>query len=381
MAFLVKQREEILQQILSRLQSNTPISATSPGSVARAIAEAVSTELADLYSILDFNLSVSVLSSAQGRALDLMGSLFNVQRKTLTSLAATGTTIGSFYFYMDTPNPEQFVIPKGTQVTTGTNTVLGRTFVYRTMDDVIFPAGRTRAFAVLRPAFADSVYTAGENTLVYNDFVPSNPSIVVRCTNPKVIPAQVGYESDEAYRVRILNAIRTAAGGTELSCRMAALAVNGVRDIGIRSSAFGLGSFEVLVVFENPDTKTAAMVAVRDALEKVRPVGVRLFLREPDSVILDFGASLVVRKSNFNLETLARRAETAVLRYLNELSVGTPLVYNQLIQAIMDSTPEAVLDVVVNRFSMNGEQVLRKNFSPLATEQILPGFISVTIAQ
>lgn len=380
MAFFLKDRQQILDNILQQLELTTQISATSPGSVARGLVEAVSTEIADLYSVMDLNLSISVLSTAQGSTLDLLGSLYDVRRKTLSNLAAVDASVGAFYFYMDGANPSQFMIPKGTKITTDSNDLLGKTFTYTVVDDTIFPAGRTRVFATIRPAFADSIFTAGVNTLTFTDFIPP-PGIILKCTNPKAIPAQPGFESDEAYRTRLLNAIRTAAGGTELSCRMTALSVPGVRDVKIRTAAFGLGCFEVLVVLEDASAATITTIAVQDALDRVRPVGVRLFLREPDPIYLDLTASIVIQQNTgINTEMIARRAEIAVVRYLNELSVGTPLVYNQLIQAIMDSTPEAVLDVVVSSLLVNGSQILRKNYAPLATEQILPGFISVAVA-
>lgn len=381
MAFFVKTKEEILQRVLAKIGDTTPITATSPGSVARAIVEAMTTELADFYNILDFNLSVSSIAKASGTTLDLMGSLYSVQRKSLSNLSTLNSELGVFYFYMDTPNSQQFQIPIGTTIFTGTNDLIGSTFVYKTTENVVFPVGRTRVFAGIKPAFADSVYAAGENTLVNHDFSPPT-GITLRCTNPKAISAQTGYEDDESYRTRIIAAVRTAAGGTSDSCRLAALSIPNVRDVSIRSAPFGLGSFEALVVLEDDTNSGTTMASVRDALNKVRPVGVRLFLREPDKIMLDFTANIVVRQlTNINTDAIAARAQIAVLRYLNTMLVGTPIVYNQLIQAIMDSMPEALLDVIVVSYAVNGEEVVRKNYLPGPTEQIIPGYISVSVAQ
>jgi hypothetical protein len=50
-----KEKSEILTTVLSSLERNAGVSAAYPGSIARAFAEAFSTEIADLYSSLSFS--------------------------------------------------------------------------------------------------------------------------------------------------------------------------------------------------------------------------------------------------------------------------------------------------------------------------------------
>src|SRR5688572_9024934 len=102
-AYLIKNKDEILRSALQKLSEKTQITATSPGSVARAMAEVIIEEIGDLYSVLDFNMASSFVSTAQGRALDQLGLLYNVTRKTLADVAAIDKSLGSFYFYLDTP--------------------------------------------------------------------------------------------------------------------------------------------------------------------------------------------------------------------------------------------------------------------------------------
>src|SRR5687768_13716587 len=116
--FIRKNKNEILREALRKLETTTPITATSPGSIARAFTEAITNEIGDYYDALDFQVAQSVISSASGRALDLIGDLYNVKRRTVNDLVATDRKLGSFYFYIDSSAAAPIVIPSGTAVFT-----------------------------------------------------------------------------------------------------------------------------------------------------------------------------------------------------------------------------------------------------------------------
>lgn len=380
MAFLVKTKEQLLQQALFKLRQDTAITATSPGSVARALTEAITNEIGDFYSVLDFNMSSTVVSTAQGRNLDLLGALYNIRRKTLTDIATIDKALGSFYFYLDTPHSSSISIPIGTRVYTSTDNVVGTQYSYATTENVIIPSGRTRVYASIRPQFGDSVFTAGPNTVTVIDPNFVQPvGATVKATNPKAIDAQLGYEDDASYRARIIKGVRTAVGGTLEAVRLTGLNVNGVRDITIRDAPYGLGSFEALVVAEDNLINGRVLTAAATVMELARPVGVRMYVRQPDVLPLDVHASIVIRNVNVDQTNVARRTEVGILRYLNTMLIGTPLVYNQLIQAILDAT-DVVSDTTITRLAVNGVEILRKNYTPDSDQQIIPGEVLVTIA-
>lgn len=381
MAFMVKDKNEILQEALQKIHTTTGITASSPGSVARAITEAFATELGNMYSVLDLNMSLSVLSSAQGRTLDLLGSLYNIQRKTLTDLAAIDKSLGSFYFYLDSPHTSSITVPIGTKILTNSLNVVGEQFTYATTEEFVIPAGRTRAYATIRPLFGDAIFTAGPNTLTVIDPAFTQPAgATLKATNPKAIDAQLGYEDDDSYRNRIIKGVRTSVGGTLEALRLVGLNIRGVRDITMRNSPYGLGSFEAIVVVEDNLINSPVMRRTAEALETVRPVGVRMYIRQPDLLPLTVYGSIVIRENvNVDRTNIARRTEVGILRYLNSLLVGTPLIYNQLIQAILDAT-DVVTDVTITSLAVNGTEILRKNYTPEDDQQIIPGDVQITLA-
>lgn len=376
--YQTKEKTEILRHALQKLQKKTPITSIGPGSVARGLAEVVINEIGDFYSIMDYNTAMGVISTAQGRALDLMGELYSVQRKQLGQVATLEQTVGSFYFYLDEPHTSDIIIPQGTNVFTDADNYIGQEYSYATTTSVVLPAGRTRVFVAIAPEFTDSVFTAGANTITQHN-ANSPEGVHLRCTNPKTIAPQVGWESDENYRTRIIKAVRTTAGGTTEALRFAGLAVPGVREIKIRNTPYGLGSVEALVVPEQQSIAPEVLIQSNEELRKVRPAGVRLYVREPDYMPTDIYASIVLEGRGFDTSAITRRAEVGIIRYINRLLPGRPLVYNQLIQAILDSS-ELIQDVSIQTLRVGSNEILRRNYRPEEDQQLIPGDIDVTVA-
>ncbi len=380
MAFLTKDKEEILHRVLQRIQAETPITSTSPGSVMRSLAEAMCTEIGDLYSVLDFNFSLQLLSQANGRALDLMGNLYGVQRKTLNEIATLDASLGAFYFYIDSPIGQTITIPAGTSIFTDSTNLIGRTFTYETTSASVISAGHTRAYASIRPSFSDSVYTAGINTLTLHNFTNAPNGVTLRCKNVKVLSAKVGYELDDNFRIRIIKAVRTAAGGTSEAIRLAALGIQGVRDVTVRDTPFGLGSFQLVVVFDNNIEKNNGLATVRQVVDKVRPVGVGFYLIVPNEVITSITVDIAVSSATDAQKANVRsRVEVAILRFINRLSIGEKLVYNRMLQAIFESAPEFVQDVIVSEYLVNGQEVIKRDFTPSNSSILIPGRITVNL--
>lgn len=375
-AFIVKNQSDILRHALSKLSETTPLTAVAPGSIVRALTEVVVKELGDMYSIVDFNTSMAYLSTASGRALDLIGSLYNLPRKTLTEVATVDQSMGAFYFYLDAPYGDNIVIPTNTQITTDNTSYVGNQYTYATTAPAVIPAGRTRAYASIRPALTDSVFTAGAGTLTVHNFV-SPEGTTVKSTNPKPIQAQVGYEADGAYRTRISKAVRLASGGTAEALRFAALAVPGVRDARVRLATFGLGSFEVVITPESQSLASSVMLNADLAMQAVRPVGVRMFTKLPEYMTLEIIATAVLKPGAIpNRDDHGRRVEIGAIRYINTLLAGHPLIYNQLIQAMMDAS-DLVTDVIIHSFKLDAVEALRRNITVEEDQQIIPGNIAV----
>jgi uncharacterized phage protein gp47/JayE len=377
--YFKKTRDQILQEALAKIKDSTLISATNPGSVTRAITEAITTELGAFYDILDANISQSLISTASGRALDSLGSIYDIKRKTLSDIAKAEQKIGSFYFYVENTHESPIIIPSGTKVFTSSVGYVGRQLAFSTDYEVTIPAGSLRAYVSITPLFSDNIFTAPKGTLIANDYI-SPTNTLVKCTNPKEIAASDAYETDADYRARIIKGIRVASSGTIEAVRFAGLNVEGVRDIKIRQSPYGLGSFEVMVVSEQENIAATVTRQVRTVIENVRPVGVTMFVRSPVLRPLDMSVSVMSNAVNSPEYTNLRdRIRIAITRYLNTLMPGDTIVYNKMIQEMMDSSG-IIKDIQVLRYAPNGVDSIRRNYTPKEYEQVVPGNIQVSIS-
>lgn len=381
-AYIRKNSGEVLREALEKIQQNTPITSISPGSVMRALTEAITTEVGDLYDIMDYNLNQNLLSTATGSALDHLGSLYDVERKTVNNLAVIDKQLGSFYFYLQTPALVDILIPAGIRVFTDAASFVGRRYSYTTSDVALIIAGRTKAYVGLNPSFTDTVFTAGPKTLILHDF-QSPVGTTVFCTNPKEIAQQITFEADNAYRLRIIKNLKVQTGGTIQAMRFAVLGVPGVRDVKIRQAPYGMGSFEGIIVPERNGTGSTSQImsAATIAMEIARPLGVRMYVKQPTTVAMDISVELVMPGAGISTfaETAVRRAEVGMTRYVNSLLPGNPFVYNRIISIILESS-DLVKDAIIKSLTINGLQVMRKNYQPADDEQIIPGTITASIA-
>lgn len=380
-AYLKRTKTEMLREALQKLRNQTSITATGAGSVARALVESITSELGDMYDILDFNTSQTLVTTATGSALDALGELYGIRRNTVNELAVIDKRLGSFQFYLSNSLGSDLTIPKGTNIYTNATSYIGKTFSYSTAEEVTIPAGRIRAYVSIKPNFIDSVYSAGPNTLTIHDMT-SPIGATLFCTNPKSISPQPGLETDENYRLRIMKGIRVASSGTLEAVRFAGLGIQGVRDIKIRQAPYGMGSFEAIIVPESSNSSTNSILNdAQAAMDAVRPIGVRMYIKSPSRVPVNLQVQLVVPAVSTNTvqNTAPNRAQVGIRRYLNSLLPGDPIIFNRLIQIILDSS-ELVRDVVIQSFQIGGAEVLRRNYQPADDEQLIVGDIIVTIA-
>jgi hypothetical protein len=139
-----------------------------------------------------------------------------------------------------------------------------------------------------------------------------------------------------------------------------------------------MGTFEALVIAENPTSSVGVYASAKVAMDQVRPVGVRMIVKEPSTILVDISVSIVLGSSVVE-DNLADMVRVSVMRYINSLLPGDTLVYNRLIQAIMD-TSSAIQDVRINRFAPRGVETIRRNYVVKDDEQVIPGSITIQIA-
>lgn len=373
-----KEQAEIVVEILDSLQRNAGISAIYPGSIARAFAESIGTEIAQLYSSLSFNLRQSSLATATGMNLDMIGELYGISRKTISDASAIERQSFNIEFIISKPHSADVIIPKGTYVYTDVDAFSARQYRYKLNGDVLLSAGTTRAYGLVIPDFSDNSYTAAVNSLTKHNFI-APPGVIVYCNNPKEVYAIVNSESDDNYRRRIVASLKTQAVGSVESVRFAALTVPGVRDVRIRESSYGVGSCDVIIIPEGGSNIKQIPELVYNSIIAVKPVGVRFNVRLAEKIGINvaFTVNLPTGTSSGMANGVQNQAALFVRRYLNSLSVGDTISLSEIErQARLAS--DLVRQVTITGFNVDGKELPMRDFTP-SSDKVYPTAGSVSV--
>lgn len=374
-----RSQDEIVVRILDALQKNAGITAVSPGSIARAFAEAFGTEMFYLYQSFLESINQTNLSTATGRSLDLLGELYNVRRKTLADQLVFERTTGNMEFSLDKPYVSNVTIPKGTLVYNDVGSFSSGQYSYKVSQNVVIIAGITKAYGIVEPNFQSNDYVASIGSLTKHNFI-TPPGVLVFCTNPKEIYPVLNAEADDNYRRRIIAAIKVTGTGTAEAIRFAALAVKGVRDIRIREASFGLGSCDIIVVPEVPGQINQIPTVVQAAISGIRPVGIRMnvTVAEPVEYSVTATINLPYGTSQNMVNGIQNQASLFVKRYLNSMTIGDT-VSVQEVERQMTLSSDLIRGVNISTITAGGQNVNRKDFRPSNEKQYtVAGNISIS---
>jgi uncharacterized phage protein gp47/JayE len=373
-----KQKEEILTSILNSLEKDAGITAVYPGSIARAFAEAISTEISDLYASLSFSLRQGALSTASGRNLDLLGELYGVTRKQISDAAAIERQSFNIEFFMQKPYSRDITVPKDTMILTSVENFSVRQYRYKLNESVIIPTGSTKAYGLVIADFSDNTYVAPRNSLISHNFI-APPGVVIYCTNPKEVYSNINSESDDNYRRRIVSSIKTRAAGTTESVRFAALSVKGVRDVRIRESSYGIGSCDIIVVPESLSSIKQMPEVILASISAVKPAGVRFNIRIAEKLAINVSATITL--SNAVGEPLSsgikNQASLFVKRYLNSLTIGDTISITEIERQIRQSS-DYIKNVIISSFNIDGREMPLADFTP-SSDKVYPAAGNISI--
>lgn len=373
-----KTKEEIIVRILNALEQNANITATSPGSIARAFADAFGTEMFYLYESFKEAISQTSLSTASGRGLDLIGEMYNVKRKTLSDQLVYERTTANIEFILDKPYTSDIIIPKDTLVYNDVGSYNSTQYSYKVVNNVTILAGATKAYGIVSPNFQSNDHVASVGSLTRHNFI-TPPGVIIFCSNPKEVYPVINSESDDNYRRRILSAVKVSATGTVEALRFAALAVNGVRDIRIREASYGLGSCEIILVPEVPGRIGNLPSLVNAAVSQIRPLGIRMNVSVANAIPVSVNATITLPFGTAqNLRTgIQNQASIFVKRYLNSLTIGDTMSIQEVERQIRISS-DLIRSINVTTITAQGTPINRKDFRPQTErDYIVSGDISI----
>jgi len=358
---------EIVQDALSFLETNTDITNTSIGGITRSLIEIVNRSIADYYDILDINMAMSFLSTAEGYFLDLIGSLFNMPR--LTATAATVASIDKVQRFYVTSGTLHDKIPTDQIESTTTVSTSDGLITYTVSTTTTFGVSATEVYVPITAPATGSQYNVGTNTLITTNLGVSG----VYTTNTKSIASGTDTESDSNYRYRISNATLSAEKANEISIRLAALSVNGVADVVMKPFARGVGTYDVLVIPTEGIATDSLIDNVQSAIDDVQAFGIRGTVKAPTVVPVDIEIKLAFTKdaTDYDKTNIKGDVVSAIEKYIVNIPIGGTFIYNEMIQQVMDVSTK-ILDMFVTCYYFREQPYFQKNVEIYWDEMFYP---------
>lgn len=306
--------------------------------------------------------------TARGIYLDRIGEMFGVKRLP----PQTSSTLGRGPAVKFTNNG-------GTSIAVSINTR-----VWSSSDpDVAFFTTQSVTIAAGSEGFVDvvagqpgEIHNIGVNVLDQHNAGMSQLSV----TNVRPIGGGSSFESDDAYRFRISQALQSRNGATEIAIRQAILKVPGVKDALVQGGVRGNGSVDIIVVpidrVASADLLSAANVAVADTVA----AGISWRLMPPKTKQIDLKIQLRLQGGT-TIDQVAATVEAAVRTYIDNLRVndgngGSDMIYNELISRVQDAD-QNIADSIID-ISVAGVPSLQTNVTTLAGERLVSGSVSIS---
>jgi uncharacterized phage protein gp47/JayE len=352
-----KSKQQIMSKIITALEKNAGVSANYPGSVARALAEALAVEIGDLYEALKFSVDQTSLSTASGRSLDLIGELYGTFRRSVSEDIQQERASFNIEFSIGSPHSAAINIPSGTLVYNDVTDFSAKQYQYKLVGNVVIPAGATRAYGRIVPNFTSADFTAAKNTLTRHNFLSSD-GIIVYCSNDREVYSMINMESDEMYRKRIIKSIKSNSFGTAESLRLRALGVSGVRDVRVRESSYGLGSCDIIVVPESQRISSALVTELYASLSEVKPVGIKLNVKVAERVPVNVAVNIVLPAglSDTVVTGIENQASLFLKRYLNSKTIGDSISFGDM-ESQVKLASDFIKSVNIISVSANGQEI------------------------
>lgn len=386
---ITKTKGELMEEARSYLQSNTKLTNFSPGSVVRSILEVMTSQLAEQYDIMNANLLQTYVSSAVGNALDNIGSIFGMTRRTAARAEESSRT--NFRFYIDTSTgftgaqlaslqyaenqaaqipsvyvtSTAFTIPKGTIVRSGN-------LEFSTTENAVFSGTDTSVgIPIIAAGFGADYNVPGYSI---RDYILGSREFslikgYLKCENRQAIVSGSFVEADSSFRRRIMSAHLASQKANLTAVRLAALSVPGVSDVIIQEYSAGIGTFSVFVIADNPIPSDGLISSVEQAINFDKALGVRALVARPRYRGFEgrFKIDFQPNTSAAEKTTLQEQARITIELYINNLGVGGTFIANRLLERIL-SLSSKIRDVSVITFGsgeFNPDTYKNTKFRPL----------------
>lgn len=184
-------------------------------------------------------------------------------------------------------------------------------------------------------------------------------------------------ESDQNYKYRIHNQVYSVAGANYTSIYLACLSVEGVRDISIVPYVYGIGTFVVYVITDEPETPDAILKAVQEAIDNTKAFGIIGVAEKPTVKRMNIGFKLYFDNSasSNDILTATRTAKDKIKNNIDNTQIGSAIYLNNLLDGVVQTSGK-IINVEITHLSLDGKYVYSKYIKLKTNEKIYAGTVS-----
>lgn len=328
---------------LSSLEDNTAFTNIFPGSGARSITDIINLQMAEMSTHIADLSQNSFLDTASGYYLDLIGSLFNVNRYRPSSYNVFSTDKVIKFYTKGVSTLQNIMnsnyIPSGTKISTIDGSVQ-----MTVLENAFFNPTDTFVFASASLATTKSA-DLGPNQLVSHDL--ANSSLYVTNTSRILYDAYV--ESDSSFRNRVASASTANEGPNESRIVNTIIGFNDVSSIDIRQGVSGSGSYDVYLVPTGNRISQFTLNKATAALAGVTGFGISFNIREFDyiPIKMEVAVRFLNETSSAIKGSIFNAIEARIQNIIGNLRPGDRLSMSKIAsEAISTSTQITSAEVV-----------------------------------
>ncbi|MFZ2725374.1 MAG: baseplate J/gp47 family protein [Methylococcaceae bacterium] len=344
---------DLLDYLASGENGRPALTDRNEGSVIRTLAEAFARELAVCYQQLRYVYQYGYLDTAEGVALDNVVALLGVSRQ------RAGHIEGNVTFARPQPAPEDIPIPASTQVS-------GRDVpLFATASAAVLLKGNTEISVKVR-SLEPSSEAVKANAL---NLMPRPIWGIDTVINPTDLLSVQREESDAELRARTKNLLQTANLGTTAAIEQAVRAL-GIAQVIVREDMQKAGVVDV--VLGDTDISADLLVQAKEAVQRVRPAGIRVNVFLSNQILIGVTAVLVLREDYplAQQQSIIEQISKDLVSYFASLKTGE-LVLLTKVRAIL-TAPTEIAELVENKsifssFSWQNDTLNNVDNSHLAT--------------
>jgi len=318
-----------------RTTDPVPVNDLNVGSVVRTVLEAVSREMALLYTQLNAVYESAFLETATAESLDRVVALLGYRR------FRAGRPAGSVIFRRRPGSAGSITIPAGTPITDAADTIRYETVETRTM-----LAGESVAEVRVRGA-AESTppIDAGQLSVIQRAIAGLDT-----VTNERPTSRVNEEETDEELRARARDALLAANKGTLESIRFGLLQLPEVRDVSLDEFPNGVpGELRVNVVLADGNGSSTLPPEVLERIEELRPAGIRIVSGAADSVNVTARVALTLAGASLapaEIEEVREGVRRVLIEQVGGKGVGERIRNRPLTSALLADT--RIIDAAVS---------------------------------